>query len=79
MAALKPTVLWAQRPESVFVTIDLKDVSEQELEVTDTAIKFSGTSGEKKYAFDFDFAHEIDREKAKINSRKGKKLSCVVV
>jgi len=70
MAERKPTVLWAQRPDSIFMTIDLKDVKDQVLDVTETKITFSGVSADVKYAFEFEFFAPIDQENSKINTRR---------
>eukprot|EP01118_Nematostelium_gracile_P000386 TRINITY_DN1040_c0_g1_i1.p1 TRINITY_DN1040_c0_g1~~TRINITY_DN1040_c0_g1_i1.p1 ORF type:complete len:164 (-),score=59.53 TRINITY_DN1040_c0_g1_i1:73-564(-) len=59
-----PPVVWAQRKDQVFLSIDLQDVKEPKIELESTKLKFSGTSGGKSYACDLEFFKEIDKEKS---------------
>ena len=47
-------VKWAQRVDSVYVTICLADVTEPVVEVKENTIKFSGLSGGKSYSVDLE-------------------------
>lgn len=76
MTTMKPTVLWAQRPDSVYLTIDLKDVKDQKIDVTETKIEFSGEMDGKKYAFEFEFFAAIDKDAVKINTKRCIELFC---
>jgi cytosolic prostaglandin-E synthase len=42
-------VKWAQRADSLYLTISLADVTNEKLELTETGLTFSGTSGGKEY------------------------------
>ena len=55
-------VKWAQRVDSLYVTICLADVTEPVMEVKENKITFSGVSGGKKYS--------VDLELVKINDNK---------
>lgn len=68
--ANKPNVLWAQREDALFVTIDLKDITDQKLEVTKEKITFSGKSNEKEYAFDFEWNKPIKADDVKISTKR---------
>ena len=48
-------VKWAQRKESLYVTICLADVTNHKLELTDKSLIFSGTSDKKEYNLTLEF------------------------
>ena len=48
-------IKWAQRKDSLYVTIVLPDVKDHKLDVTATHLSFKGTSNGKEYAIEFDF------------------------
>jgi len=47
---LTPTVLWAQRTETVLLTIDLPDVKEESFTWDGNTLNFSGKSNLKQYS-----------------------------
>ena len=57
---LTPTLLWAQRTNQLFVTIQLSDCKETVLDLTPKSINFSGTSDKKSYHLKLDLFGEID-------------------
>jgi len=60
-----PPVVWAQRKDQVFLSIDLQDVKNEIIKLEPTKISFSGKSGTKQYSFEIDFPKEIDPSKSK--------------
>lgn len=52
-------VKWAQRKDSLYITIALADVKEESVVLTNKTLTFSGTSGEKKYSLNLEFYKEI--------------------
>nr|CDS31673.1 hsp90 co chaperone (tebp) [Hymenolepis microstoma] len=65
-APLHPIILWAQRHNCVFLTVNLSDVKDEDLLITPGSFEFKGTvDGEtpKHYAIKFDFYAEVDPEK----------------
>ncbi|KAJ1975531.1 p23 chaperone protein wos2 [Dimargaris xerosporica] len=62
---LSPEVLWAQREDIVYLTINLPDCKVETLDLQPTTIKFQGTSGDKSYAFELEFYKEINPEESK--------------
>jgi hypothetical protein len=66
MAALAKTnvapVKWAQRKDSLYVTIDLPDVTGEDIKLTATKLVFSGKSKGADYAMDLEFLNEVDPE-----------------
>ncbi len=55
MAANTAPVKWAQRKDSLYVTITLADVKDHKVELTDRKLIFQGTSGDKLYKLDLEF------------------------
>jgi len=48
MAVLIPPVQWAQRKDTLFVSLDLQDVKEEKINLENDKLNFSGTCGGKK-------------------------------
>ncbi len=48
-------VKWAQRKDSLYVTISLADVKDQKIDVTSKKLTFTGTSGGKSYSLNLEF------------------------
>jgi len=68
MAAFPPPkVEWAQRPNLVFLTICVEDVTDQEIKVESDSLYFKGTGGpdKKTHEVHMKFFKEIDTEKSK--------------
>ena len=57
-----PEVLWAQRANHVYVTINVPDVESPSLDLKATSLTFSGVSHGKRYAVELPFFKEIDVE-----------------
>mmetsp|Transcript_28429 Transcript_28429/g.36908 ORF Transcript_28429/g.36908 Transcript_28429/m.36908 type:complete len:198 (-) Transcript_28429:419-1012(-) len=55
-------IKWAQRQDSVYLTIDLRDVVDHEINLTSTHLEFSGVSDGKKYACNLEFFEEVETE-----------------
>ncbi|RHY61630.1 hypothetical protein DYB26_005144 [Aphanomyces astaci] len=62
--ALVAPVKWAQRKDSLYLTVDLADVTDEKVELTNTTLKFTGTSNQTKYEVNLEFLHEVDTEAA---------------
>mmetsp|Transcript_47410 Transcript_47410/g.134913 ORF Transcript_47410/g.134913 Transcript_47410/m.134913 type:complete len:173 (-) Transcript_47410:91-609(-) len=70
---LKPTVIWAQRQDSVFVTVDIKDACDVKVQLEESTLTFSGRGGEDgtiHYSFELDFFKPIVREKSKFSTKR---------
>ena len=48
-------VKWAQRSDSLYVTISLPDVKDETITLTDAKLVFTGKSNDNEYACDFEF------------------------
>uniref|UniRef100_K3XC04 CS domain-containing protein n=1 Tax=Globisporangium ultimum (strain ATCC 200006 / CBS 805.95 / DAOM BR144) TaxID=431595 RepID=K3XC04_GLOUD len=53
-------VKWAQRKDAIYVTVDLPDVKDEKVKLTNTNLTFSGTSNGEKYEVTLDFFKEVD-------------------
>merc|ERR1712154_415346 len=51
---------WAQRSDSLYITIALADVKDESIELTDTELHFKGTSEDKLYEVNIKFYQPID-------------------
>lgn len=57
-------VKWAQRSESIYITIALSDVKDETITLTENGLTFTGTtaSNGKQYALDMEFFQEVEKE-----------------
>jgi len=64
---LHPEVLWAQRANEIYLTINLPDAKDPRIDVTKDKISFQGVGGteQKLYGFDLEFYKEINPETLK--------------
>ena len=72
MASMKsriPTLLWAQTKQSVYVTIDIPDVTNEKISVATNILKFSGKSRGTLYECEMKLFEEINPECSKYEVR----------
>eukprot|EP01083_Nonionella_stella_P302513 1043281_1 len=62
MASNTAPIKWAQRSDSLYITIALADVSDETIQLTDTELHFKGTSEGKLYEVSIKFFKPIDSE-----------------
>ncbi|KAH8552818.1 HSP20-like chaperone [Umbelopsis sp. PMI_123] len=64
---LHPTVLWAQRADVLYVTVEVFDIEKPEIHIDNQKFSFKGISKEsnQEYAVELEFYGEIDPEKSK--------------
>ena len=53
-------VVWAQRKSSVYFTVNVPDVKDEKIVLTETTLTFTGTSNGKAYSADLLFFGELD-------------------
>mmetsp|Transcript_132942 Transcript_132942/g.187858 ORF Transcript_132942/g.187858 Transcript_132942/m.187858 type:complete len:229 (+) Transcript_132942:25-711(+) len=58
--SLLPPIKWAQRKDSVYVTIDVPDVKDEQISLKDTTLSFKGKSGDRTYELELEFFAELD-------------------
>lgn len=60
-----PITKWAQRKDKVFLEVALRDITDENIELTETTLTFVGNSDGKKYEFAFEFFGEVDKAASK--------------
>ncbi|CAG8534742.1 24829_t:CDS:2 [Cetraspora pellucida] len=65
--SLHPEVLWAQRQNELYITINLVDIKDPKIDVTKDKISFEGIGGteQKLYQFELNLNKEINPEASK--------------
>jgi hypothetical protein len=53
-------VTWAQRKDSLYLTINVADVQDAKIELTEDKLVFHGTSNKKEYAAELEFFAPVD-------------------
>lgn len=61
---LHPSVLWAQRADTVLLTIELNDIQNEKYTLNEKSLKFSGQGGTHgdSYELELDFYGEVNPE-----------------
>ena len=57
--ALHPTIKWAQRKEKIFLTLGLRDITNEKVNLKDNILDFECESHGKKYEFKVEFYEEV--------------------
>ncbi|KAJ8608911.1 hypothetical protein CTAYLR_005268 [Chrysophaeum taylorii] len=65
MATQVPPMEWAQRKDSIYLTIKVPDLKNESVDLTATTLAFTGESDERKYGFSFDFFDKAVPEESK--------------
>jgi hypothetical protein len=60
-----PISKWAQRKERVYLEVQLRDIKNDNIELTESTLTFTGDSDGQKYAFAFEFYEPIDKTTSK--------------
>lgn len=64
--AANPQLKWAQRKDKVYITFDLIEVQDPQIDIIDEKIlKFSGSDKNHTYALELEFFEEISKEDSK--------------
>lgn len=64
--SLEPTIKWAERKDKLYVTIELTDVKDPKIDITDdNVLKFNGTSDGKAYSLELPLFGEVNKEESK--------------
>jgi hypothetical protein len=50
-----PFLKWAQRKDVVFLTVELRDIKNEKIEITETTLVFDAESDDKHYHFNIEF------------------------
>lgn len=65
--SLLPPVLYAQDKKSVFLTVNLQDVTEPAIKPTENSIAFSCNKNGTEYAFNIDLFDNVNQEVCNAN------------
>ncbi|CAJ1390941.1 unnamed protein product [Effrenium voratum] len=68
--SLTPDVLWAQRPDGVYLTIDLNEAQDIKVSLDAEKLTFSGKAHGNCYEFDMDFFAPIVKEESKWSTKR---------
>ncbi|KAI8056929.1 prostaglandin E synthase 3-like protein [Syncephalis plumigaleata] len=72
-----PEVLWAQRTETLLVTINLRDIKNEKVTLESNRLTFSGESDGTEYAFDIELYDEVVPEESK-QAKTGMNLHMII-
>lgn len=63
-----PTVLWGQRSDKLYLTVDLQDIKDQKIDLQPGVLNFKATAGTDQQPFELiiEFNGEVDPEASKI-------------
>jgi hypothetical protein len=64
-SSIIPVMLWAQDKTHLFVTVQIVDAKDTKIDLTENKFSFAGSSGNKTYALDFEFADAIVPDESK--------------
>jgi prostaglandin-E synthase len=64
MAINTAPIKWAQRTDSIYLTISLPDVTEEKIDLKDNSLKFTGKSNGKDYEVDIVFFKSLNAEES---------------
>ncbi|KRX06057.1 HSP20-like chaperone [Pseudocohnilembus persalinus] len=64
MATLSAPFKWTQRKEHIYLTVELRDIKDEKIDIQPNTLKFSGKSDGKQYDGEVEFYDEIDVEKS---------------
>jgi len=78
VAPVAPLVLWAQRQDKVTLSIQLGDVKEETVNITEDNLTFTGKSDGKEYASTIEFLKKVNPEGSKYLV-KGREVYCEVL
>lgn len=61
-----PPIKWAQRKDRVFLTVDIRDIKNEKINLTDKELHFQGESGPTNYEATIALFGEVDTNVEKI-------------
>ena len=69
---MHPDILWAQRSDTILLTVSLSDIRNEKLSVEDTVFKFTGNAGpeRKLYSVELTFHKEVVPQVRKVAKNK---------
>jgi len=74
---LHPTVLWAQTKDAVFLTVDLQDVTDLKVDLTEDTLSYDAKAHDQQYHFDLTFPEQIKKDASKYNTQRNVQFKLV--
>lgn len=62
-----PNILWAQRKDRIFMTIDVRDIKNETVELKEESVHFKGETKDKHYEVTLDLYKQVDTNESKFN------------
>eukprot|EP01123_Difflugia_compressa_P011577 TRINITY_DN468_c0_g1_i1.p1 TRINITY_DN468_c0_g1~~TRINITY_DN468_c0_g1_i1.p1 ORF type:complete len:162 (+),score=36.01 TRINITY_DN468_c0_g1_i1:94-579(+) len=64
---IRPPTLWAQRKEVIYLKLDVADIKNENIQLTDTKLIFKSSGGDQGilYELDIEFCEEVSKEGSK--------------
>ncbi|CAK60448.1 unnamed protein product (macronuclear) [Paramecium tetraurelia] len=62
---ISPIVKWAQRKDNVFLTVEVRDLKDEKVELTTSSLKFSASAEGVNYVFEINFFADVVVEESK--------------
>ncbi|CAD8045847.1 unnamed protein product [Paramecium sonneborni] len=62
---IAPIVKWAQRKDNVFLTVEVRDLKDEKVDLTSSSLKFSANAEGVNYVFEINFFSEVVVEESK--------------
>merc|ERR1711977_231055 len=76
MTVAAPVVKWAQRKDILMVSIELSEVTDEKIDITEDQMTFTGKSGGKDYATTIEFNKKVKPEEDKTIKVCGREIYC---
>lgn len=57
-----PNIKWAQRKDAVILTVEIRDIKNEKVTLTENSLTFDAESDEKHYHFNLEFYAEINKD-----------------
>lgn len=61
-----PNVKWAQRKDAVFLTVEIRDIKNEKITLTETSLTFDAESDQKHFHLNLEFYAEVNKDVAVI-------------
>ncbi|SBT78399.1 co-chaperone p23, putative [Plasmodium ovale] len=74
---LFPIVLWAQKKECLYLTIELQDAENLKIDLKEDKLYFYGTKDKNEYEFTLNFSKPINVEESKYSTKRNIKFKII--
>ncbi|CAD2100432.1 co-chaperone p23, putative [Plasmodium vinckei lentum] len=74
---LFPIVLWAQKKECIYLTIELQDAEDLKIDLKEDSLYFYGTKEKNEYEFNLNFLKPINVDESKYTTKRNIKFKII--